>query len=130
VFFYTQFLDEQAGVLAKEKLRENEPCPVCGSLHHPHPYQFRGNEEISREIVDRQRQIVENTKGKLEDVSRQMGERKVSIDELCRGLEDEERIEEEKNQAEEILKKLKEKEEIAQALKHNLRNWMIKSLNF
>ena len=43
---YTQFLDEQAGVLAKEKLRENEPCPVCGSLHHPHPYQFRGNEEI------------------------------------------------------------------------------------
>lgn len=117
---YTQFLDEQAGVLAKEKLRENEPCPVCGSLHHPHPYQFRGNEEISREIVDRQRQIVENTKEKLETVSRQMGERKVSIDELSRGLEDEERIEEEKNQAEEILKKLKEKEEIAQALKHNL----------
>ena len=107
---YTQFLDEQAGVLAKEKLRENEPCPVCGSLHHPHPYQFRGNEEISREIVDRQRQIVENTKEKLEAVSRQMGERKVSIDELSRGLEDEERIEEEKNQAEEILKKLKEKE--------------------
>ena len=119
-FLYTQFLDEQAGVLAKEKLRENEPCPVCGSLHHPHPYQFRGNEEISREIVDRQRQIVENTKEKLEAVSRQMGERKVSIDELSRGLEDEERIEEEKNQAEEILKKLKEKEEIAQALKHNL----------
>ena len=30
------FNDEQAGVLA-ETLRENEPCPVCGSLSHPDP---------------------------------------------------------------------------------------------
>ena len=28
------FLDEQAGILASE-LKENEPCPVCGSRHHP-----------------------------------------------------------------------------------------------
>lgn len=31
---YRLFLDEQAGVLAGE-LKENEPCPVCGSLTHP-----------------------------------------------------------------------------------------------
>ena len=29
------FLNEQAGIIA-ETLVENEPCPVCGSTHHPH----------------------------------------------------------------------------------------------
>ena len=29
-----KFNDEQAGILA-EKLTEGEPCPVCGSVHHP-----------------------------------------------------------------------------------------------
>lgn len=31
-----KFLDEQAGILASE-LKDNEPCPVCGSLEHPDP---------------------------------------------------------------------------------------------
>lgn len=29
------FLNEQAGIMA-DALAENEPCPVCGSTHHPH----------------------------------------------------------------------------------------------
>ena len=33
------FLDEQAGILAKV-LKVGEPCPVCGSVHHPCPAQM------------------------------------------------------------------------------------------
>lgn len=34
------FLSMQAGILARE-LREGEPCPVCGSIHHPSPAKVR-----------------------------------------------------------------------------------------
>lgn len=33
---YRQFLDGQAALIAKD-LAQGEPCPVCGSLHHPNP---------------------------------------------------------------------------------------------
>lgn len=34
-----RFRLSQAGILASE-LKENQPCPVCGSLHHPHIASF------------------------------------------------------------------------------------------
>ncbi len=44
------FLDGQAGVLAA-KLKQGEPCPVCGSTEHPHP--ALSHEEIpSQEEVE------------------------------------------------------------------------------
>lgn len=49
-----KFLDEQAGVLARE-LKEGEPCPVCGSLSHPCPHVpavTREGKAITREELD------------------------------------------------------------------------------
>ena len=49
----TAYLDAQAGFLAAEKLREGEPCPVCGSLSHPHPCALSDeHKNLTREAVD------------------------------------------------------------------------------
>ena len=46
------FLDEQAGFLADE-LKAGEPCPVCGSLEHPHPCERTAiHGELSREVIE------------------------------------------------------------------------------
>lgn len=34
------FLDHQAGILAA-RLKPGDPCPVCGSLEHPRPFQVK-----------------------------------------------------------------------------------------
>ena len=50
----TFFLDAQAGLLAKEKLKPGQPCPVCGSLIHPNPCRLKVEKELpTREELDR-----------------------------------------------------------------------------
>ena len=47
------YLDAQAGFLAVEKLRENEPCPVCGSLDHPRPCKVpEKDSHLTRDFIE------------------------------------------------------------------------------
>lgn len=49
----TDFLDAQAGFLAKEQLHPGQPCPVCGSLEHPAPRELsEAHQDLTRELID------------------------------------------------------------------------------
>ncbi len=60
---HQQYLNDQAGILAAE-LKENTPCPVCGSLEHPHPYVPQGNK---KSIERRDLNALEKRKNTLND---------------------------------------------------------------
>ena len=50
---HAAFLNAQAGFLAKEQLKKGEPCPVCGSINHPHPCVLEGEaENLTREEIE------------------------------------------------------------------------------
>lgn len=47
------FLNAQAGFIAREQLRPGKPCPVCGSLDHPHPCELEEeHQNLSREELE------------------------------------------------------------------------------
>lgn len=46
---YKAYLDEQAGVLAMT-LSVDSPCPVCGSLEHPHPAKLTASAPTKEEL--------------------------------------------------------------------------------
>jgi exonuclease SbcC len=64
------FLDAQAGFLAKEQLRAGEPCPVCGSLEHPHPRELaQEHRELTRELIEELKSQAEELAKKQEKAS-------------------------------------------------------------
>lgn len=70
------FLDGQAGILAREKLKENQPCPVCGSLSHPVPavlsFEIPAREDLEK--AELAVKVLEKKRSEIsEDISKKSG---------------------------------------------------------
>lgn len=68
---YSQFIEEQAGILAKD-LVEDKPCPVCGSITHPSPAILKC-ETITKRYLDELQEIADSAKNELDKKSTEIG---------------------------------------------------------
>lgn len=60
------YFRKQAGIFSLQ-LKEDQPCPICGSLHHPHPAQIE-KEDITKEKLDQQAKKVKQQEHRLQDI--------------------------------------------------------------
>lgn len=60
------FFANQAGILASG-LQEEQPCPVCGSTHHPHLAHIQ-NKNILEKDIENFKQQVERTRGAYQSI--------------------------------------------------------------
>lgn len=68
------FFDRQAGILAREKLRDRQPCPVCGSINHPAPAVLpEEHKGLSREYIDRLSAKVLSLRNEREEYAKEAG---------------------------------------------------------
>ena len=68
------FLDSQAGILA-EGLLEGEPCPVCGSLHHPNKAQ-KAKQVISEAELKQEELSANKAEKEMQDAATEASRRK------------------------------------------------------
>ena len=78
------FLDEQAGLLA-QSLAEGQPCPVCGSLHHPSPAQLSGDAPTEA-ALEEIKTAWERAQQKTQDASMAAGRQRAALEERKKQL--------------------------------------------
>ena len=77
-----EFFREQAGILA-ENLKENEPCPVCGSLHHPN-LAIKSKSVLTKEELDNLKEKEEKSRKTLTDATNKVTEINSKIETLIK----------------------------------------------
>lgn len=63
----SKYYESMSGIIAKEKLKEGQPCPVCGSLEHPHVHTFT-KDDVSKEMYDAAKKKEEEKKNSHHEV--------------------------------------------------------------
>lgn len=105
----------QAAILSLS-LKENEPCPVCGSIHHPNPARMEAGIPTEsklksvRDIMDRAENEKENSGTKLNNITTRKNTLEEHVKSLATELgelkdKDIESMEENKKRVEAMLKK-------------------------
>ena len=76
---------EQAGILA-QNLKENDPCPVCGSTHHPQLAQL-SDQDLSSETLKKMKAELEMVQNHLQETYQQVLEKKQTFEEIQRQIQ-------------------------------------------
>lgn len=86
VTVYTKFIEEQAGILAKDLIPQ-KPCPVCGSTTHPNPAKLQ-DETITKNYVEKIQKISEQSKQTLDKESQNLAKLQSEISTLEKKFEE------------------------------------------
>ena len=100
------YFRKQAGIFALQ-LKEDQPCPICGSLHHPHPAQIE-KEDITKEKLDQQAKKVKQQEHRLQDILQKIllsNQKKEMLVKQTKQLSSELNIQEEISKDEKRMKK-------------------------